>query len=117
LRCCLAIRHVTVYDTAGDSVPGAVEIRDTGKVADIADTTMSDGARIGVTLRARLIVPPVSAAIRYTPSPDTVKKLVYHDTVTVRRTSWTGITIGTLAGFSVGVAGMAILAYTLTRGN
>ena len=112
-----SVRVKTVIDTVSDTVPVYVEIKDTGKVAEIADTTMSDGARIGVTFRARLIVPPIEAAIRYTPAPDSGQTWTFYDTTTVYKTSWTGITIGTLGGVVVGVAGAATFIYLLTRGD
>jgi hypothetical protein len=110
-----SIRIRTVRDTVSDTVPVYVEVRDTGKVADIADTTMSDGAKVGITFRARLIVPPVSAAIRYTPAPDSGSVWTFYDTTTVYKTSWKGITIGALGGVVIGVAGAATLIYLLTQ--
>jgi hypothetical protein len=115
IRDSIQIKHVTVYDTAGNKVPVVVETKDTGKVADIADTTMSDGAKIGITLRAKLIIPPVSAAIRYTPAPDSGQTWTFYDTTTVYKTSWTGITIGTLGGFIVGGSVVGIFAYLISK--
>jgi hypothetical protein len=81
----------------------------------VQDTTMSDGARIGVTLRARLIIPPVSAAIIYTPAPDTGATWTFYDTTTVYKTSWKGITIGTLGGVVVGASAVGIFAYLMSK--
>lgn len=40
-----------------------------------ADSTMDDGARIKVTTRAKLIIPPVSMVIEYAGAPDTTKTI------------------------------------------
>ena len=115
--CTLYVPRVAIkqrIDTirATDTLLVHVTRNDTTTTATI-DTVASDGAKIGIIVRARLIIPPISASIIYTPPPDTVKNHIYHDTVTVRKTSWTGITIGTLGGVVVGVAGAAVFTYLL----
>jgi hypothetical protein len=110
-----SVRIKTVIDNVSDTIPVYLEIKDTGKVAEIPDTTMNDGTKIGVTVRAKLIIPPVTAAIRYTPAPDSGSIWTFYDTTTVYKTSWKGITIGALGGVVVGVAGTGVLAYILTR--
>jgi len=65
------------------------------------DSTMSDGARIGLTVKAVLIVHPVRTEIDYTPAPRIER------TVTIPviefRTDWRSVTIGTLAGIATGM--------------
>ena len=60
-----------------DTLKMIVTRNDTNTIADIPDTTMPDGAKIGVQIKAKLIIPPASATIWYTPAPDTAKHVIY----------------------------------------
>lgn len=106
IRDSIRIWKVRVHDTIikTDTIPIFVQMRDTGKTFTIPDTTMRDGAKIGLNVRAKLIIPPVTASIFYTPPVDTMKKYVYHDTLKVNKNNWNSIAIGSLGGFAVGIA-------------
>lgn len=90
---------------ATDTLLVRVPHLDTNTIADIPDTTFKDGAKFGVTIKAKKIIPPVEALYRYTPAVDTVKKLIYHDTLTLRKNDWRNLTIASLGGITLGVAG------------
>lgn len=89
---------------------------DSSQTFDI-DTVLNDSAKLKVNVRAKLIIPPVVSSIIYEASPVIHKKLVYRDPLRVPKNNWKNITIGTLSGFTIGVAGTAALFILLTAQN
>jgi hypothetical protein len=65
------------------------------------DTTMADGALIGVRSEAVLIVPPVRSTVTYTPAKRVERTI--HVPVIEYRTDWRWVTIGALAGIATGM--------------
>jgi hypothetical protein len=90
------------HDTTHDTVTIAVPMPDTGKAFDL-DTTMKDGARIGVNVRAKLIIPPVEASIFYTAPPDTHKTATITITEYKTKADWKMVAIGAALGIIGGV--------------
>ena len=67
----------------------------------VFDTTMADGALIGVRTEAVLIVPPTRSTVTYTPAPRVERTI--HVPVVEYRTDWRWVTIGALAGIATGL--------------
>ena len=65
------------------------------------DTIMSDGARIGLDIRAALIVPPMQTRIAYAPAPRIERTITVP--IVEYRTDWRLVAIGSMAGMLTGV--------------
>jgi hypothetical protein len=104
----IVIRENIKRDTITDTLK-IKEIRiDTGTSVGF-DTCTNDGARIQVSVCAKLIIPPVEASLIYTPPIDTIKKFIFRDTLYLKKKDWGAITIGTLSGFTVGIGIITVL--------